>query len=80
MILVDGEGRYRYEHRIIIEKVIKRKLSRSEVIHHKNGIKSDNRIENLELLSKKQHDKMETKNRWIERPESFNNYRLSGKF
>lgn len=49
------ERRYIREHRMIIEKHLGRKLLKTEHIHHKNGIKTDNRLSNLILISPQQH-------------------------
>lgn len=53
----------RLEHRIIMEIYIGRKLNKEEVVHHKNGVKYDNRIENLEVMTISQHSKYHYLNR-----------------
>lgn len=45
------------QHRLIMESILKRKLEPYEVVHHKNGIKTDNRPENLEVLTSSEHAK-----------------------
>lgn len=51
------------EHILIMECNIGRHLRKNEVVHHKNKIKTDNRIKNLQLMTRSEHMKLHRKER-----------------
>ena len=55
------DGRKVDYHRYIMQEHLGRPLKRSEVVHHINGDKHDNRIENLEVMTLAEHTRLHMK-------------------
>ena len=62
-IVVPINGKQYYEHRIVTEKYLGRKLQSSEVIHHRDYDRTNNDILNLQVLSITGHRKLHPKGR-----------------
>lgn len=61
--IVQHEGKKSYEHRVIAETILGRKLEGNEVVHHVNHNKLDNRPENLIITTQSKHLKQHAKDR-----------------
>lgn len=49
------------KHRLVVEEAIGRRLTKDEVVHHINGDKTDNRLENLKIMSRSEHSSFHRK-------------------
>ena len=66
-VLVTRDGRHMGEHRWVMEQHLGRQLASWENVHHVNGVRNDNRLENLELwvISQPAGQRVEDLARWV---------------
>ena len=57
-VLITVGKRRMLEHRWVMEQSIGRPLEKDEDVHHVNQVKTDNRIENLQLMKKGEHTRL----------------------
>lgn len=51
-------GGWVLEHRFVVEQYLGQILGRDEHVHHINGVKHDNRLENLEVMDGNDHARL----------------------
>jgi hypothetical protein len=62
-VYIDKKGYKRFKasgkrvDRTVMERKLGTRLSKDVIVHHINGIKTDNRFENLQLMAKKEYSK-----------------------
>lgn len=58
LVKVDKSRKWKYEHRLVVEADLGRKLSSNEIVHHINHDTLDNRLENLKLMAVGEHSRL----------------------
>jgi len=68
-IWIGGSQKHVKKHRLIVEAALGRMLLPDEDVHHINGDKTDNRLENLQVVSHSEHSRITNRVRHSARAE-----------
>ncbi len=68
-LMANSEG-YVMQHRLVVSEAAGRLLQDDEVVHHINGDRKDNRLENLKVMTQKEHAAYHMKKRYESRREN----------
>lgn len=50
-----------HQHRVVMEKFLKRKLKKGEIVHHVDGDKKNNHLNNLKVMTQSEHASLHLK-------------------
>lgn len=59
--IINIDGKFQREHRLVMERTLGRKLRRDEDVHHLDGDKLNNDPENLQVIAHDEHARMHNK-------------------
>ncbi len=68
---IGGGGERRLEHRVVMAEVLGRPLREDEIVHHIDGDKTNNRIENLQIMTQEEHLKMHQEEDKVKDPSAY---------
>jgi hypothetical protein len=53
-----SETEWRYEHTVVAERMLGRRLEENELVHHRSGVRHDNRELNLQVVTRERHQEI----------------------
>lgn len=70
-VLVPGTGRYKLEHRLVVEELLGAKLHYKQKVHHIDGHKTNNNLDNLRIMPSGDHARLHLEGRILPEKRQF---------